>query len=170
MRYRRTRVPGGSWFFTVVTRDRIPVFRKPVMTALLRHALRKVRRGMPFTIDAIVVLPDHLHCIWTLPAGDADYSTRWRLIKSFVTRHGKNALDHHSASLWQHRYWEHHIRNHDDYRAHVDYIHYNPVKHGYVDRPVNWPYSSLGQYINQGVYPYDWGSGGITQSERVGRE
>jgi putative transposase len=170
MRYRRIRSPGASWFFTVVTRDRNPVFRKPVMTALLRHALRTVRRRLPFVIDAIVVLPDHLHCIWTLPAGDADYSTRWRLVKSFVTRHGRTVLDDQNASLWQHSYWEHLLRNHGEYRAHVDYIHYNPVKHGYVDRPVDWLYSSLSRYVSRGMYPVDWGCGGVDLPETVGRE
>jgi putative transposase len=170
MRYRRSRVPGGSWFFTVVTRDRYPFFRKPVVVALLRHALRTVMRRLPFTLDAIVVLPDHLHCIWTLPDGDMDYSTRWRLVKSSVTRHTQTAFANCAGSVWQHRYWEHRLRNPADYRAHVDYIHYNPVKHGYVDKPVNWPYSSLALYAAKGVYPAEWGAGGISLPERVGRE
>ena len=170
MRYRRTRVPGGSWFFTVVTRDRNPVFRKPVLVALLRHALRTVRRRLPFTIDAIVVLPDHLHCVWTLPEGDADYSTRWRLIKSHVTRHGKTALDGHSASLWQHRCRDHMIRDDSDPRAHVDYIHFNPVSHGYVGKPLDWPYSSLRRYVMRGVLQQDWGGKGIVIPDPVGRE
>ena len=170
MRYRRTRVPGGSWFFTVVTRDRYPVFRQPVLVALLRHALRSVRRRLPFTIDAIVVLPDHLHCVWTLPAEDTDYSTRWRLVKSFVTRHGKSVLADHTVSLWQPRYWEHCLRDPHDYRAHVDYIHYNPVKHGYVDRPLHWPYSSLRQYVSRGMLPADWGGQGIDFPGSAGRE
>ena len=170
MRYRRTRVPGGSWFFTVVTRDRNPVFRKPVGMAVLRHALRKVRRKLPFTIDAIVVLPDHLHCIWTLPAEDADYSTRWRLIKSFVTRHGDVAGDDQPVSLWQHRYWEHLIRDQADFRAHVDYIHYNPVRHGYVGKPVEWPYSSVRRYVMQGLLPADWGGKGVAIPDTVGSE
>jgi putative transposase len=170
MRYRRTRSPGGSWFFTVVTRDRNPVFRKPVMVALLRHALRKVRGSLPFTIEAIVVLPDHLHCIWTLPPGDTDYSTRWRLVKTFVTRHGKIAIGDHAVSVWQPRFWEHLLRDPGDYRAHIDYIHYNPVKHGYVDRPLHWPYSSLGRYVSRGVLPANWGGQGIDFPGSVGSE
>jgi putative transposase len=169
MRYRRTRSPGGSWFFTVVTRDRNPVFRKPVMVALLRHALRKVRGSLPFTIEAIVVLPDHLHCIWTLPAGDSDYSTRWRLVKSCFTRAGRDATDYYSGSVWEHRYRECLIRDDSDFQAHVDYIHYNPVKHGYVDRPLDWPSSSLARYVRQGVYPADWGAGGMPLSDKSGR-
>jgi putative transposase len=170
MRYRRIRVPGGSWFFTVVTRDRNPVFRKPVGVALLRHALRKVSRRMPFSIDAMVVLPDHLHCIWTLPAGDTDYSTRWRLVKSFVTRHGKDMTQYRYESLWQQRYREHHIRTQADYRAHIDYIHYNPVRHGYVDMAIEWPYSSLHRYVRNGVLPADWGGHGFIFSASVGSE
>ena len=170
MRYRRIRVPGGSWFFTVATRDRNPVFRKPVGVALLRHALRKVRRRMPFSIDAMVVLPDHLHCVWTLPPGDADYSTRWRLVKSFVTRHGKTVTGGQADSIWQPRYWEHLLRDADDYRAHIDYIHYNPVKHGYVDEPLQWPYSSLGRYVSRGVLPANWGGQGISFPGSVGSE
>ncbi len=170
MRYRRTRVPGGSWFFTVVTRDRCPFFRKPADVALLRHALRKVRCEYPFTINAMVVLPDHLHCVWTLPCGDVDYLTRWRLIKSCVTRENLGNGDLHAGSVWQKRYWEHLIRDESDLRAHVDYIHYNPVKHGYVDRPVEWPYSSVARYVRQGAYPVDWGCGGIVLPETVGRE
>jgi putative transposase len=170
MRYRRIRVPGGSWFFTVATCDRNPLFRKPVGVALLRHALRKVRRRMPFSIDAMVVLPDHLHCVWTLPSGDADYSTRWRLVKTFVTRHGKTVICGHADSIWQPRYWEHLLRDEDDYRAHIDYIHYNPVRHGYVDRAIEWPYSSLHRYVRNGVLPADWGGHGFMFSSSVGSE
>jgi putative transposase len=170
MRYRRIRVPGGSWFFTVVTRDRNPVFRKPVGVALLRHALRKVSRRMPFSIDAMVVLPDHLHCIWTLPAGDTDYSTRWRLVKTFVTRHGKTVIGDHTVSIWQPRFWEHMLRDPGDYRAHIDYIHYNPVRHGYVDRAIEWPYSSLHRYVRNGVLPADWGGHGFMFPGSVGSE
>ena len=170
MRYRRTRVPGGSWFFTLATRDRNPVFRKPVMVALLRHALRKVRSEFPFTVNAMVVLPDHLHCVWTLPGEDTDYSTRWRLIKSFVTQRSRTNGELCAGSIWQKRYWEHLIRDESDLEAHVDYIHYNPVKHGYVDRPVDWSYSSLLYYVRKGVLAHDWGSNGVTIPETVGRE
>ena len=120
----------------------------------------------PFTVDAMVVLPDHLHCIWTLPPGDADFATRWRLIKTWFTRHVDAAL--HSAvntararkgeqAVWQHRYWEHLLRDERDFIRHVEYIHFNPVKHGYVLSPIEWPYSSFGRYVEDGRYAQDWG-------------
>jgi putative transposase len=117
---------------------------------LLRSSFRDTRARHPFTIDAIVVLPDHLHAIWTLPEGDADYATRWRQIKSAFSR----ALPHDEAisssrlrkgerGVWQRRYWEHTLRDQDDFAAHVDYIHFNPVKHGHAPEPDEWPYSSI---------------------------
>ncbi len=104
---------------------------------------------LPFTLEAAVVLPDHLHCIWTLPPGDADFSTRWRLIKTWFTKHCDSALAAEARTirgdrgLWQHRYWEHMLRDETDYRRHIEYIHFNPVKHGYVKAPMDWPYSSF---------------------------
>ncbi len=128
----------------------------------------------PFTINAMVVLPDHLHCVWTLPGNDADYATRWRLIKTGVT---KAMLDERSHKLilprgkvWQPRYWEHLLRDAADYRAHIDYIHYNPVWHGYVDKPVDWPYSSFRHFVKKGVLPKEWGAGELGFPEDVGRE
>jgi putative transposase len=129
---------------------------------LLREAFRSVRRAQPFAIDAIVVLPDHLHCIWTLPEGDANYSNRWRLIKarfargltktgSPVRQNSKSEYD-----VWQRRFWEHTIRNERDFQAHVDYIHYNPVKHGLVERVRDWPYSSFHRFVRKGWESADW--------------
>ena len=163
MRYRRSFQPGGSFFFTVVTAHRRPIFASADAIAMLREAFRVVRKARPFDIDAIVVLPDHLHCIWTLPDGDADFMTRWRLIKTWFSKHSA------FKNIWQHRYWEHLLRDERDFEHHVDYIHFNPVRHGLVNRVVEWPYSSFHQYVARGMYPVDWG-GAFSESAAVGRE
>ena len=121
----------------------------------------------PFTIDAFVLLPDHIHCIWTLPENDFDYSTRWMLIKSHFTRHyviNKNSVNLSTSrknkreqNVWQRRFWEHQIRNQEDFNKHVDYIHFNPVKHGYVSKAKDWEYSSFPKYVRLGLYNDDWG-------------
>ncbi|MEM9118698.1 MAG: transposase [Cyanobacteria bacterium P01_F01_bin.56] len=119
-----------------------------------------------FNVEAIVVLPDHLHCIWTLPAGDADFSTRWRLVKSHFTRHcpeqykqARSLSRRHKQeqAVWQRRFWEHQIRDEPDFARHVDYIHINPVSHGLVRAPIEWPYSSFHRFVEQGFYSLDWG-------------
>lgn len=147
-RYLRPHVTGASIFFTVALADRgscLLVERVDV----LRHAVRETLRQRPFGIDAFVVLPDHLHCVWTMPAGDADFSVRWRLIKSRFSRAlplGAQRQSHvrrHERGIWQRRFWEHHIRNEEDFAAHVRYCWINPVKHGLVERPEDWPYSSI---------------------------
>ena len=161
--YRRDRTPGGTWFFTLSLADRkarLLVER----IAHLRCALRSVQRQHPFTLDAIVVLPHHLHAIWTLPSGDSDFSLRWRLIKSRFS-HSQPCAEHISLSrlqkrergIWQRRFWEHAIRGEADLRAHVDYIHFNPVKHGLVSRVSDWRWSSFHRYVRAGVLPADWG-------------
>jgi putative transposase len=129
----------------------------------LRTAFRETRRNHPFTIDAMVVLPDHLHAVWTLPEGDADFATRWRLIKSVFSRHvatGERISDSRAAKaergIWQRRYWEHTIRDPADFARHLDYIHINPVKHGLVPRVRDWPYSSFHGMVKTGIYPEDW--------------
>ena len=145
---------------------------------VLRDAFRMVKAQRPFQLGAIVVLPDHLHCTWTLPAGDADYASRWRLVKTWFTKHwsGVPAAEPDPArrargeqALWQHRYWEHVIRDDEDLSRHVDYIHYNPVKHGLVKAAADWPYSSFRHYVALGLYPMDWGCGHL-DFEGVGRE
>ncbi len=159
--YRRNVAPGGTFFFTVTLRDR----RAGMLVDhidLLRAAYAGVKRQRPFRTDAVVVLPDHLHAIWTLPEGDGDYSGRWRAIKAgFVralARHGvsleRNAKG--EALVWQRRFWEHTLRDDADFAAHCDYIHYNPVKHGHVARPADWPLSTVHRFIERGVYPADW--------------
>jgi len=156
MRYRRARIPGGTDFFTLVTYRRRPILCTPETIALLRTAFSTVKERHPFTIDAVVILPDHLHCLWTLPADDADYSTGWLLIKSWFTRRcppelktaQTNALCHkREQTVWQHRYWEHQIRDERDFECHCDYIHYNPVKHGYVACAMAWPHSSFSRFV-----------------------
>ena len=120
------------------------------------------------SIEAIVVLPDHLHTIWTLPADDADYAERWRMIKSRFTKSlvkegvkiGRNEKGEYD--LWQRRYWEHTIRDDLDLQRHVDYIHCNPVKHGLVERVSDWPHSSFHRYVRDGIVSVDWGGVALT--------
>jgi len=180
MQYRRVRVPGGCYFFTAVTHQRHKLFTNDVTIGLLRQAFRRVMNKYPFSIDAIVVLPDHLHCIWTLPAGDSDFVTRWRLIKTYVTQgvsdYGASHLIRPTGkgdarkTIWQHRYWEHVISSGADFRAHVDYIHYNPGRHQYVNRPADWAWSSFGVYVRRGILENDWGTSEILLPESVGHE
>ncbi len=113
----------------------------------------------PFTIDAIVVLPDHLHCLWQLPAGDTDFSGRWHLLKRYFSIGIETLVnDRHEKEVWQRRFWEHLIHNEEDWEKHLDYIHYNPVKHGYVTGPLDWPYSSFSRAVAKGWYQKQWGS------------
>ena len=165
MRYRRAFVPGASYFFTVVTANRRPLFAEARNVDVLREAFRSVRAKRPFAIEAMVVMPDHLHCIWRLPPGDADFATRWRLIKSHVTRHLGSTFQ----NVWQNRYWEHLLRDEENLNRHLDYIHYNPVKHGLVGRAGDWPYSSY-RYVVAGFYPNDWGQGDGPDLAGVGSE
>ncbi len=142
---------------------------------LLRQAFRYVRRRHLFDIQAVVVLPDHMHAIWTLPEGDADFALRWRLIKSVFSR-GLPAGERISASradksergIWQRRYWEHTLRDEEDFARHADYIHFNPVKHRYVSRVRDWPYSSFHRMVRLGVYPLDWGGDAADNSSGFG--
>ena len=159
MNYRRNRVHGGTYFFTVVTADRTPVFNSPAAVACLLTSFSSVMQRFPFVIDAMVVLPDHLHSIWTLPEGDHDFSRRWRLIKKGFPKGARDSPGlpvYVNGSLWQKRFWEHTIRDGQGFERHVDYIHFNPVKHGYVARASDWPYSSFHRYVREGVLPVDW--------------
>ena len=180
MQYRRAKAAGSSYFFTLVTHDRRPILCEPENIDLLRDSFRRVKQQHPFAIDAIVILPNHLHCIWTLPTKDADFSTRWRLIKSWFSRRcqnkfqGKISASRHSKgekAVWQRRFWEHLIRDERDFDRHVDYIHYNPVHHGLVSKIKDWQYSSFHRYVQRGVYELDWGSEEIPQFDSsVGME
>jgi putative transposase len=159
--YRRNRVRGGTYFFTVTLADRRSTALVDHILAL-RTAFRTARQERPYTLDAAVILPDHLHAIMTLPQGDADFAGRWRRIKGHfstrllaaefpVRRHRNGEL-----ALWQRRYWEHTIRDEADFARHVDYVHYNPVKHGLVRSVGDWPHSSFHLYVRHGLLPPDW--------------
>jgi putative transposase len=157
-KYRRVYYPRSSYFFTLVTYNRRPWLASPERIERLRKAIRFVRDRRPFSLDAIVVLPDHLHCIWTME-NDADYSTRWQMIKTHFSRFIKlHPDDRGRKRVWQPRFWEHLIRDERDYERHLHYIHFNPVKHGYVTRPADWPYSSFERYVRDGWYSRDWGA------------
>ena len=162
--YRRNRVPGGTYFFTVNLLERRSCLLVDHIESF-RDAVRKVRAQRPFHIDAWVVLPDHTHCVWTLPPGDDDYSARWKAIKiAFAkTLPGTERLSavqerKVERGIRQRRFWEHTIRNDRDYAAHVDYVHINPYKHGLVQHVADWPYSSFHRFVAEGVYPQDWAS------------
>jgi putative transposase len=172
--YRRPFVPGGTFFFTVTTSGHQPVLTEPAILAALRDAVRQTRRALPFTIVAWVVLPDHLHAIWELPPGDADFSLRWARIKQTVTRvyaelpfaretRSPSRTKRREGTLWQRRFWEHQIRDEIDLVRHVDYIHYNPVKHGHASRVREWRHSTFHKYVRSGIYPQQWGDEGYVE-------
>jgi putative transposase len=179
MRYRRARAMGGCYFFTLVAFRREKILTREDNVQLLREGMRRVKRVHPFRIDAFVLLPDHLHCIWTLPAGDADFSMRWRLIKSDFTRRCKDRSRHvplgsrrhkKERAVWQRRFWEHRLRDDRDFTHHVEYIHYNPVRHKYAAAPKDWPFSSFHKYVRQGKYARAWGAGEdlkLTEMENI---
>jgi len=169
-RYRRDKTTGTTWFFTVVSFNRQRILCDEPVRHSLREAIGQTRLNWPFRVDAWALLPDHLHCIWTLPAGDGDFSTRWNLIKRRTSKALKDTYfdagfmnESKSArrelTFWQRRYWEHMIRDDRDFEKHADYIHYNPVKHGLVKSPGEWPYSTIHRYVQNGIYPADWGGG-----------
>ena len=161
-RYRRALVPGGTFFFTINLADRGSALLTRHINAF-RAAYRKVIRIMPFETLAICVLPDHVHAIWRLPPTDADYSRRWQQIKAGFSRalpvdalRSLSKLHKGERGIWQRRFWEHQVRDDEDLQRHVDYIHYNPVKHGWVKQAVEWPYSSFKRYVRDGMLPPDW--------------
>jgi putative transposase len=168
--YRRDRTTGGTYFFTVVTAHRRNILIEPEARDALRETISSVRNEYPFKVEAWVLLPDHLHCIWTLPEGDADFSKRWGLIKAGFSKRTRSVFyeenlrsssrrRHKESTVWQRRFWEHRIRDEQDFERHVNYIHYNPVKHGLVKRARDWPYSTFHRYVKESVYPVDWGGG-----------
>ena len=160
--YRRLRIAGGRYFFTVNLADR----RSSLLTdhiVDLRHAVRRARALAPFRIDAWVVLPDHMHAVWTLPEDDDDFPRRWRVIKDLFSRRlnpdetlSRSRALQGERGIWQRRYWEHAIRDERDFGAHMDYVHFNPVRHGFVSHPADWPYSSFRACVAEGLYPPDW--------------
>jgi putative transposase len=167
--YRRSFV-GNTYFFTVVTFNRLPILTSEPARSILRRAWLDVRKRYPFKIEAVCLLPEHLHCVWVLPEDDQDYSVRWKEIKRLFT-HGyikavgpgeaRNASRQKrgEAAIWQRRFWEHTIRDAADLNRHIDYIHYNPVKHRLCERVSDWPWSSFHHYVRMGQYAPDWGLG-----------
>ena len=172
--YRRAHEGGATYFFTVVTYRRQPVLLQPDVLDTLRTAFRDVRKERPFKLDAIVILPDHLHAMLTLPPGNPDFSARWGMIKRHVSKNvvsedekpvNASMASRQESGFWQRRFWEHQIRNDDDYARHMDYIHFNPVKHGYAKSPTDWPHSSFHKCVERGLYPADWASGADIDGE-----
>jgi putative transposase len=166
--YRRAKLTGGSYFFTVVTFNRLPILTAAAAHKLLHDAWVNTRERFPFQTEAVVLLPDHLHTIWTLPEGDANFSVRWKEIKRLFTRdylqqigpgeyRNESRQKRGEAAIWQRRFWEHTLRDEADLNRHLDYIHYNPVKHRLVKRVTDWPWSSFHRYVRMGYYASDWG-------------
>lgn len=179
MKYRRSQTKGATFFFTVLTYKRKKILCINDNVEIIKGVFRQIMILRPFKIDAFVLLPDHIHCIWTLPEGDNDFSTRWRLIKGHFTRRCDvmyrdkqtgNMQKKGLQGVWQQRFWEHQIRDEKDFAAHVDYIHYNPVKHGLVKSPRDWEYSTFHRYVRDGIYDINWGANEINLYENVGNE
>ena len=163
--YRRFYQPNATWFFTVNLAERKNNRLLVDNIDLLRECFRYVKQRKPYHVDAIVILPDHLHCIWTLPPDDNNYSVRWNMLKGRFSRAiekgeriSVSRLNRRERGIWQRRFWEHTLHDEQDYQNHFDYLHFNPVKHGLVDGVSKWPYSSFHYWVKQGVYTDLWGS------------
>lgn len=177
--YRRARY-ANTYFFTVVTDCRRRILCSAEARAALRSSIHDVRKERPFQIAAWVLLPDHLHCIWKLPEGDSDYSTRWALIKIWFSKRmkpfsGELRISNSKAAkresgIWQRRFWEHVIRDDDDFLRHCDYIHWNPVKHGLAERPADWHWSTIHKFMAEGLYEKGWGEAGEVLTDIPGDE
>jgi putative transposase len=165
--YRRAFQPGGKFFFTLVTERRAPIFEDEWVRAILRRAIAEVRTNRPFTLEAIVLLPEHSHLMLGLPDGDADFSTRIAATKAIFTREylraggvehlqSSSRESHHHRGVWQRRFWEHAISDESDYENHLHYLHYNPVKHGLASCPHAWPHSTFQQLVQHQIYEPDW--------------
>jgi putative transposase len=159
---------GPKWFFTLVTENRVPILTDETTRSCLRQAITECRNRYPFLIDCWVLLPDHLHCIWSIEEPDTDFSIRWALIKRLFTKQFKEQTRR-PGPFWQRGFWEHWIRHEIDYENHMNYVHYNPVKHGYVDNVRDWQWSSFHRHVAQATYPVEWGSGVII-ADSVGSE
>ncbi len=166
--YRRNYVPGGTYFFSVVTYRRQRFLTDPVARACLRNAISAIRGRYPFEVVGIVLLPDHLHTVWTLPEGDADYSLRWRRIKEEFTRsylpaggrespQSASRIKKGQRGVWQRRFWEHTCEDEEDLKRCIDYVHWNPKKHGLVTSIKDWHWSSFHRHVELGEYTLDWG-------------
>ena len=168
--WRRAIVPGGTFFFTVVADQRRPIFASEPARTILGNVIRESQSTHPFEILAIVLLQDHLHTIWEMPRGDANYSARWQWIKTQFTQRwleqggsetiiSKGRKSDGRRGVWQPKFWEHTIEDDDDFDSHFDYVHYNPVKHGLCACPKDWPASSFHRWVKQDVYAVDWACG-----------
>ncbi len=166
--YLRAYIPGGTFFFTVKTERNTPIFRKDFAVRILGNVIRETQEQWPFEINAIVLLPDHLHAIWSLPENDANFPKRWAwLKKEFTKRYLQNGgleqpvsesrVKYRNRGVWQRKFWEHAIKDEDEFQTYFDYIHWNPVKHGYVNSPANWLHSSFHRWAKKGVYEKNWG-------------
>ncbi len=168
--YRRAHIPGGTFFFTIKTENNAPIFAEQHNVILLGQIIRETKERWPFEVNAMVLLPDHLHAIWSLPPGDDDYPARWGWFKKEFTKRylSQGGNEQHTSpsrkryrrrGVWQRRYWEHTIEDEEDFEAHFDYVHWNPVKHKYVSCPRDWPHSSFHRWVVAGVYDIHWGCG-----------
>lgn len=165
--YRRFYIPGATWFFTVNLAQRRGNHLLVEKIDLLREAFRYVKDRKPFRMEAVVIMPDHLHCIWTLPLEDSDHSTRWGLLKAHFSRGlpaderiSQSRFKRRERGIWQRRFWAHLLTSQEDFNAHFDYIHWNPVKHRWVWQVSDWPHSSFHRFVRLGIYPVNWGYSG----------
>ena len=151
--YHRMWVPGGTYFFTInlLQRNKNNLLVRHIR--LLRECVEKEKVRRPFKVIAWVILPEHMHWLWKLPENDCDFATRWRRIKTDFCLGipkteclSKVRVERSERGVWQRRYWEHLIRDEQDLLAHIEYIHRNPVKHGYVENTSDWPHSSFHHY------------------------
>ncbi len=176
--YIRAKFEGGYYFFTVVTHRRRKLFLTSSSRDCLHEAIDLTRANHPFETVAFCLLPEHLHCVWKLPDGDADFSIRWASIKgSFSRAHlrlegpkgtaSPSRQRRGEAGLWQRRFWEHQIRDERDLQKHIDYIHYNPLKHGLVERLEDWPWSTYHRYRRDGFYGGPAAFDDIAQSKNI---
>ena len=166
----------------MVTYQRQPILCLPKSVEAMQWVFTDVASKLPFQTDAWVILPDHMHTVWTLPEGDSDYSTRWAMLKKNLTKHLRSLVNvdvsstmsrvhHRDGTVWQRRFWEHQIRDEPDYRTHLDYIHFNPVKHGLTRTPKDWQCSSFHKWVDQGAYEENWGSDGAVElPQNIGQE
>lgn len=180
MKYIRSKVPGAFYFFTLVTFNRRKLFLEPPNCELFMQSLDYVKENHPFDLFAYCICPDHIHMIWKLPENDIDFSTRLRLAKSFFSRHLEDELKYSKnpsrsrkgeLAVWQRRFWEHIIRDEKDLTNHLEYIHFNPVKHGLTNSPRGWVYSSFHRFVEKGMYDESWGEGSdMDYLDKVGNE
>ena len=174
--YIRSYTKGATYFFTLVSYNRRKILCEDDFLQAFKKSIKQVQQQYPFEIIAWVQLPDHLHCIWKMPENDVNYSMRWSQIKRLTTQAcpqyhltkdelSYSKIKRHERGIWQRRFFEHQIKDEADFVRHMDYLHYNPVKHGLAERPLDWPHSSFHRYVNQGYYAEDWGGGSIDFSK-----